>query len=165
MEINNLRGSFLSNFYESSIELDGIVYRNAEAAYQAMKSNDNLVRVKFINLNGANAKALGKRIELRKDWNNIKLDIMYKIIKNKFTQNPTLTKLLVDTNDKVIIEGNTWGDTYWGMCKGKGENHLGKILMKVREEIKLSHHNDVLVELSRRTSERESSHSNAKEIK
>jgi predicted NAD-dependent protein-ADP-ribosyltransferase YbiA (DUF1768 family) len=90
---------------------------------------------------------------------------MYKIIKNKFTQNPTLTKLLVDTNDKVIIEGNTWGDTYWGMCKGKGENHLGKILMKVRKEIKLSHHNDVFVELSRRTSERESSHSNAKEIK
>jgi N-glycosidase YbiA len=111
------------------------------------------------------AKALGKRIELRKDWNDIKLDIMYKIVKNKFTQNPTLTKLLVDTNDKVIIEGNTWGDIYWGMCKGKGENHLGKILMKVRKEIRLSHHHDVLVELSRRTSERESSHSNAKEIK
>ena len=74
MEINNLKGSFLSNFYESSIELDAVVYRNAEAAYQAMKSNDSLVRVKFINLNGASAKALGKRIELRKDWNDIKLD-------------------------------------------------------------------------------------------
>ncbi len=61
---------------------------------------------------------------------------MYEIVKNKFTQNPTLAKLLVDTNDKVIIEGNTWGDIYWGMCKGKGENHLGKILMKVREEMK-----------------------------
>lgn len=165
MKIDNLKGSFLSNFYESSVELDSIVYRNAEAAYQAMKSNDNLVRLKFINLNGASAKALGKRIELRKDWNDIKLDVMYKVVKNKFTQNPTLTKLLVDTNDKVIIEGNTWGDIYWGMCKGEGENHLGKILMKVREEIKLSHHRDVFVELSRRTSERESSHSNAKEIK
>ena len=136
MEINNLRGSFLSNFYESSIELDGIVYRNAEAAYQAMKSNDSLVRVKFINLNGASAKALGKKIELRKDWNDIKLDMMYKIVKNKFMQNSTITKLLIDTNDKVIIEGNNWGDIYWGICNGKGENNLGKILMKVREEMK-----------------------------
>ena len=135
MEINNLRGSFLSNFYESSIELDGIVYRNAEAAYQAMKSNDSLVKVKFINLNGASAKALGKRIELRKDWNDIKLDIMYEIVKAKFIQNPTIAKLLIDTNDKVIIEGNNWGDIYWGICNGKGENNLGKILMKVRKEI------------------------------
>jgi len=136
MEINNLKGSFLSNFYESSIELDAVVYRNAEAAYQAMKSNDSLVRVKFINLNGASAKALGKRIELRKDWNDIKLDMMYKIVKNKFMQNSTITKLLIDTNDKVIIEGNTWGDIYWGICNGIGENNLGKILMKVREEMK-----------------------------
>ncbi len=136
MEINNLRGSFLSNFYESSIELDGIVYRNAEAAYQAMKSSDSLVRVKFINLSGASAKALGKKIELRKDWNDIKLDIMYEIVKAKFIQNPTIAKLLIDTNDKVIIEGNNWGDIYWGICNGKGENNLGKILMKVREEIK-----------------------------
>lgn len=136
MEINNLKGSFLSNFYESSIELDAVVYRNAEAAYQAMKSNDSLVRVKFINLNGASAKALGKRIELRKDWNDIKLDMMYKIVKNKFMQNSTITKLLIDTNDKVIIEGNNWGDIYWGIYNGKGENNLGKILMKVREEMK-----------------------------
>jgi len=136
MEINNLKGSFLSNFYESSIELDAVVYRNAEAAYQAMKSNDSLVRVKFINLNGASAKALGKRIELRKDWNDIKLDMMYKIVKNKFMQNSTITKLLIDTNDKVIIEGNNWGDIYWGICNGIGENNLGKILMKVREEMK-----------------------------
>jgi len=136
MEINNLKGSFLSNFYESSIELDAVVYRNAEAAYQAMKSNDSLVRVKFINLNGASAKALGKRIELRKDWNDIKLDMMYKIVKNKFMQNSTITKLLIDTNDKVIIEGNNWGDIYWGICNGIGENNLGKILMKIREEMK-----------------------------
>jgi len=136
MEINNLKGSFLSNFYESSIELDAVVYRNAEAAYQAMKSNDSLVRVKFINLNGASAKALGKRIELRNDWNDIKLDMMYKIVKNKFMQNSTITKLLIDTNDKVIIEGNNWGDIYWGICNGIGENNLGKILMKVREEMK-----------------------------
>lgn len=136
MEINNLKGSFLSNFYESFIELDAVVYRNAEAAYQAMKSNDSLVKVKFINLNGASAKALGKRIELRKDWNDIKLDMMYKIVKNKFMQNSTITELLIDTNDKVIIEGNNWGDIYWGICNGIGENNLGKILMKVREEMK-----------------------------
>lgn len=135
MEIRNLKGTFLSNFYECPIKLDNIKYRNAESAYQAMKSNDELDRLKFINLNGASAKALGKKIKLRKDWNDVKLDIMYTIVKNKFTQNPTLAKLLIDTNDKVIIEDNNWGDTYWGICNGKGENNLGKILMRVRKEI------------------------------
>ena len=40
------------------------------------------------------------------------------------------------TRDRVLIEGNDWGDTFWGMTDGEGENHLGKILMRVRAELR-----------------------------
>ena len=59
---------------------------------------------------------------------------MYQILKSKF-QNPELSKLLLETGDCELIEGNTWGDQFWGVCKGVGENNLGKLLMKVREEL------------------------------
>lgn len=62
---------------------------------------------------------------------------MYKIVTEKFRQNLELAKRLLDTGDKILIEGNTWNNTCWGICNGKEKNYLGQILMRVRKEIRL----------------------------
>ena len=133
--INNLRGTFLSNFYEATVVYDGIRYRNAESAFQSAKLADRKERLKFQKLTGAEAKALGKTVKLRDDWNDIKLSVMYDVVSAKFANNPDLRDDLIWTGNQEIVEENTWGDTYWGVCRGKGENHLGKILMWIRKDI------------------------------
>lgn len=87
-------------------------------------------------LNPSQAKKLGRSVSLRPDWEDIKIDIMYNICKAKFTQNETLKTNLLKTGDATLIEGNTWGDKIWGQVNGVGENNLGKILMRIREELK-----------------------------
>jgi ribA/ribD-fused uncharacterized protein len=73
---------------------------------------------------------------MRPDWEQVKILIMTSLVRDKFTRHQDLKEQLLATGDAELIEGNWWGDTFWGVCKGKGENHLGKVLMKVREELK-----------------------------
>ena len=75
---------------------------------------------------------------LRPDWEKVKNGIMEEIVCAKFTQHTDLAEKLLATGDRVLVEGNHWGDTFWGVDTrtGQGENHLGKILMKVREELR-----------------------------
>jgi ribA/ribD-fused uncharacterized protein len=128
---------FLSNFYPVEIKLDGIVYPNAETAFQAQKTLDDEERRKFSMLkNPVQAKRLGRKVKLRDDWEEVKLDIMTEIVSQKFLQHPHLIEMLLQTGDEELVEGNKWGDRFWGVCKGKGENHLGKILMKIRDAYK-----------------------------
>lgn len=128
---------FLSNFYPVEIKLDGIVYPNAEAAFQAQKTLDVEERRKFSMLkNPVQAKRLGRKVKLRDDWEEVKLEIMTEIVSQKFLQHPHLIEMLLQTGDEELVEGNKWGDRFWGVCKGKGENHLGKILMKIRDAYK-----------------------------
>lgn len=128
---------FLSNFYPVEIKLDGIVYPNAEATFQAQKTLDVEERRKFSMLkNPVQAKRLGRKVKLRDDWKEVKLDIMTEIVSQKFLQHPHLIEMLLQTGDEELVEGNKWGDRFWGVCKGKGENHLGKILMKIRDAYK-----------------------------
>lgn len=96
---------------------------------------DKVQRRQFCNLNASNAKRFGRRVQLRPDWEQVKDNIMYEIIKSKFSIKH-LREMLLATGEAILIEGNTWNDTYWGMCRGKGKNMLGKILMRVREELK-----------------------------
>ena len=139
--IVSFRGDFyfLSNFYHCKVTYNGITYGNNEAAFQAQKQ---LSRSKeFEHLPPNSAKRLGRRVKLREDWEEVKDQIMYEIVKCKFTQNLDLKQKLLDTNDEELIEGNNWNDRYWGMVFKEhtgwiGENKLGKILMRVREEIK-----------------------------
>ena len=131
---------FLSNFYEAPVEYNGLVFGNNEAAFQAQKCMTDEEKVKFTELTAGKSKYVGRRVDLRPDWETVKFGIMEEIVRAKFTRNPELAEMLLATGDKILVEGNTWGDTCWGVnCKtGQGENHLGKILMKVRDELKNS---------------------------
>lgn len=135
--INSFRkeNHFLSNMFDCKVTFDGITYKSAESAFQAQKSLDADYRLRLSRIDGYAAKREGKKVELRPDWDEVKLDVMYKIIFAKFTQNRDLRNKLIATGDSILEEGNTWGDTFWGMCNGVGDNHLGKILMKVRAEL------------------------------
>jgi ribA/ribD-fused uncharacterized protein len=125
---------FLSNFYPVAIVLDGEQYSSVEHAYQAAKTLDPLKRKRFLNISAPAAKRLGRSITLRPDWEDFKLDIMFNLLQRKF-RNPELRRKLKDTGDAILIEGNHWGDTFWGICKGDGYNMLGQMLMLVRDEI------------------------------
>lgn len=81
-------------------------------------------------------KETGRRVQLRSDWEEAKYNVMYEIVKAKFTQNLDLKTKLLETDNQHLEEGNTWGDKIWGTVNGVGENNLGKILMRVRGEIK-----------------------------
>jgi hypothetical protein len=126
---------FLSNFYRTNVEIDGIIYKNAEAAFQAMKVNDVSTKKKFSHLDAANAKKLGRKVNLPSDWDYMRSFHMKRVLNAKFKKNHVLGELLKSTSPAILEEGNTWGDTYWGVCKGKGENMLGKLLMAVRQEL------------------------------
>lgn len=138
-EIMVFRGKyqFLSNMYSAPFEWDGRTYKNSEAAFQSAKSLDPEVRDEFSEMTGVVAKREGKRVLLRRDWEEVKDDIMEEVVREKFLQNPDLLKKLIDTGDMELVEGNRWHDRYWGvdLVSGEGENHLGIILMRIREEL------------------------------
>ena len=128
---------FLSNFYPAIVEYEGLVFENNEAAFQAAKTLSIEERLQFIKLSPSEAKKLGRQIKLRPDWEKVKNQVMYEICLDKFKRNPLLMKELIATGTEELVEGNTWGDKIWGKVDGIGENRLGKILMKVREELKM----------------------------
>ena len=127
---------FLSNFAFSPITYEGIKYNSVEAAFQATKTLNMNERKSFSELSPSQAKAKGRQVELRSDWEEIKDDIMKELIILKFVNNPEYKKKLLATGCAELIEGNTWNDTYWGVCNDMGENKLGKILMEVRNLLK-----------------------------
>ena len=135
---------FLSNFYNCYLTYEGVVYCSTEAAFQAAKTLDISEREKIARLSPSDAKKAGRRLVLRPDWEDVKDKVMYDVCLAKFTQNDSLKlkERLLATGDEELVEGNTWHDNCWGDCscdKCKdviGENRLGKILMKIREELK-----------------------------
>lgn len=140
-EISEFRGEyrFLSNFYICPVKHGARTWRSAEHAYQASKTmipaEKNRIAEHF---SAGAAKKAGCQITLRKDWEEKKIRIMDEIVRAKFSQNSVLRDLLLRTGDRNLIEGNQWGDTVWGVDSrtGKGENYLGKILMKIRAELR-----------------------------
>ena len=136
-KINRFRDEhfFLSNFSESRIELvNGMVFDNLEAAFQSFKNLDR--QAEFQTMSPRKAKRVGREVKLRSDWEEKKLGIMGYLVGLKFRQNESLRKLLLETDGSYLEEGNDWKDDFWGTVNGFGKNHLGKILMTVREELK-----------------------------
>lgn len=127
---------FLSNFWYANVVFDGLVYPSVEHAYVAAKTLDVNQRSKFTDpaIKPGQVKQMGRRLKLRDDWEQVKLRIMEDLMRQKFSISP-LKEMLLMTGNQELIEGNRWGDTFWGVCNGKGQNHLGKILMKVRSEL------------------------------
>lgn len=135
--INSFVGKyrFLSNFYQCGVTFEDIAYDNAEAAFQAQKCEDYDDRRRFVGLNPSEAKRLGRRVKLRPDWELIKDSVMYDVVLAKFRQNRNLREKLLQTGSATLVEGNDWGDRYWGQVNGVGRNQLGKTLMHIRENL------------------------------
>lgn len=153
------KNKFLSNYYDqhsNPIDLgDGLTYKSAEAAFQGgkvyfptnksrrnPKSPQHRLEKRFCDFdNPAAAKSLGRKIELRPDWEEIKDSHMRRVLEAKFSD-PELAQKLIDTGDKFLCEGNSHHDNYWGNCTCpkcrdiEGQNHLGLILMNIREQLK-----------------------------
>ena len=133
---------FLSNFYQHPFTYNGLIYPNAEAAFQAQKCSNDDDRIKYtLQKNPVRAKQMGKRENLPKNWNEISPSIMRDILKAKFAV-PELADMLRSTGDAYLEEGNQWHDNRWGHCTcakcsaKPGQNLLGKILMEIRNELK-----------------------------
>lgn len=141
-EIKGFYGKYrpFSNFWPCTVTLNGKAYPSVEHAYQAAKTLDELERLKVFHCETAkDAKRVGKQITLREDWEEIKDGIMYSLVSEKFNSKDYLRDLLLSTEKAYLEETNYWGDTYWGVSSktGEGQNRLGKILMRVRFELKM----------------------------
>lgn len=119
---------YLSNFY---IEPDKT---HVEGEYQRAKCIAYHDQKQFDGLSPKRARALGRMVEMRYDWEDVKLQIMLFYVQKKFKDHPKLAAALKETTGK-LVEVNTWGDQYWGECKGWGLNMLGEILMQIRAEL------------------------------
>ena len=126
-----------SNFYESPFTLDSKEWKTVEHYFQAQKSGNEKVQEQIRNLTTPKeAKDRGREVLLRNDWDTVKIEIMTKACRAKFNQNATLKKLLLSTENKKLRE-HTPRDKFWGDGgNGSGQNHLGKILMQLREEFR-----------------------------
>lgn len=139
--IKEFRGEYrwLSNFAPCKILLDGVEYPSVEAAYMSAKSND-LSWKEFCsdrNNTAGQIKKASRGVKLVPNWEQIKLQVMRDCVIQKFNQEPYKTKLK-NTGNVKIQEGNMWNDKFWGVClkTGFGLNHLGKIIMEIRDDKK-----------------------------
>jgi len=146
--ITSFRGDywFLSNFSLAVVDFEGITFTSVEAAFQAAKTLDIEERKRFTRYQPGEAKKEGRKLKLRSDWEEVKDDIMYKLVYAKFSNVSLGYKdKLLKTGDEYIREENTWGDRYWGTCNGIGQNKLGKILMRVREELRAEDNKKLII--------------------
>lgn len=125
---------FLSNFWACEVRWGELTFPSSEHAYQWTKMDDEAGRAAVIAAPTAgDAKKAAREHAVRPDWEHIKIEVMLDLLRIKFS-NQWLRDWLDATGDAELIEGNTWNDTFWGVCRGVGENRLGKLLMQVRIE-------------------------------
>lgn len=141
------RWSFLSNFYPCEVKFQGITYPSVEHYYVALKvKDDQLIDGQYHTCNdcremiskiptAGQVKRFGRtKIQVRKDWDDIKLKVMEYGLREKY-KHENFREMLLSTGSEELVEGNYWKDFFWGVCNGVGENNLGKLLMKIRSEI------------------------------
>jgi ribA/ribD-fused uncharacterized protein len=129
------KNRFLSNFYPVDFIIDGVNYKSSEHYYMSCKTTDVIIRNKIINAKTPSiAKTLGRSCKLRPGWDEHYKDrAMMTGLVAKFN-NPDMKAMLLLTGDAYLEETNHWGDVYWGVCDGVGENRLGKMLMFIRKK-------------------------------
>jgi len=139
---------WLSNFWPATVRWHGIVFPSVEVAYQAAKCPEVSDMYRFVNLSPAEAKQAGKTVRCDVDmWDKTKRQVMYELIIQKFASHLSLLEKLAATESRTLVEANNWKDTFWGVyyrfdveakiwrCMG-GSNHLGQILMRVRDTLR-----------------------------
>ena len=138
--------AIIDNFAPTPVTVDvGFgeqTYHTSEHAFAAAKTIDPALHdcIAKTSANPSVAKRLGRMCILRDDWDTIKFDVMWRVLKAKFDQHPEAVKVLLSTGDRVIYEGNTWNDRIWGITASQqakyiyeGRNALGVMLMALRD--------------------------------
>lgn len=139
MDILEFKGGYrwLSNFYPALVTFDGQQFPSVENAYQAAKTVKSS-RDKFLTCSPGESKRLGRKVSLGPKYDQVKVEIMKQLLEQKFAPGTELAKKLLATGDGMLVEGNYWHDTFWGVCNGIGENTLGKLLMNQRKQLFLA---------------------------
>jgi ribA/ribD-fused uncharacterized protein len=138
-DIKGFTGEFrwMSNFWPSPFEFNkNLFWPTVEHAYVAHKAHPkdlSKVYARIIDMTPGQAKRYGRTFEMRPDFDQLKLMLMQQLQIKKYSTNEDLLIKLIETGSVNIEETNTWNDTFWGVCNGVGENHMGKILMGIRE--------------------------------
>ena len=125
---------WMSNFHQCVIYYDGHRFPSTENAYVYAKQTnmpDNLIEV-LKTCGPSEAKRIGSTLELRHDWDDVRVDVMSTVVFDKFARHPGLREMLLATGDRHLEETNHWNDRFWGVCDGHGKNHLGRMLMGIR---------------------------------
>lgn len=140
--INSFKGdySWLSNMADCEINYKGWTFKSVENAYMWAKNPNDEAWLDFCLTNSpAECKKRAKTVALRHDWEEVKLSVMFELLKLKFSQKRFKEKLLA-TGTENIVEGNYWNDKFWGVClksnPNVGENYLGRLIMEVRTLLK-----------------------------
>jgi len=130
-----LKYGFLSNFYPCTIYVDKKPFSSVEHAYQAYKTLDESAR-ELIRKSKTpqEAKKLGRCVQIRPDWVDVRVPLMCSFLTQKF-ENPFLQHMLIETGDAQLVHNNSWNDKFWGVCRGEGENWLGRLLMEIRSDL------------------------------
>lgn len=138
----NHRSWFMSNYYPCKFVMNGIRYKNAEAAFQSHKVPLE-ERRQFADMPPASAKRFGRNVAIPANWDEARDDVMRRVVMAKFEQNEDLKQRLLETGTQPIEEDTTsWHDNYWGNCHCPkcqnipGQNRLGTILMETRDKLK-----------------------------
>lgn len=140
-QISRFKGDvfFLSNFYRAEVRMAGLTFPTSEHAFQALKTDDLDQRAWVAAAPTPSiAKKRGRQITLVSDWEQVKVQVMAEVLREKF-RDPKLTDRLIATHPKQLVEGNDWHDQFWGNCwcehcDAPGQNMLGKLLMALRDK-------------------------------
>jgi ribA/ribD-fused uncharacterized protein len=132
--------NWLSNFFPCDITVDGKKFPSVEHAYMSFKNSSEDWQSKCMDksIKAGQIKRLSREIELVEGWDGMKVSVMRKCLEAKF-RIPAFRNKLIETGDSYIAEGNWWGDYFWGVDSETqvGENNLGKLLMEIRERVRI----------------------------
>ncbi|KAL1522112.1 hypothetical protein AB1Y20_021754 [Prymnesium parvum] len=137
--ITSLSGRWeaLANWFGAKVMRDGVMYASAEHAFQAAKAAEPEKAEEIRKAKSpSEAHALGNQLALPRDWERRRVAVMEAVLRDKFRRDQALRERLLKTENKNLIAGNSWGETFWGVSQGSGNNQLGKLLMMLREEIR-----------------------------
>lgn len=126
--------AFLSNLYPSPVEWRDMLFPSVENAFQAAKTDDRTAWQTLTTLSPADSASFGRMVALRPQWDDEKLAVMAGLLALKY-EIPALRRRLVATGSRPLLNVNWWGDRFWGQVGHDGANHLGRLLMDLRQRI------------------------------